>query len=180
MTPVEVQHNTQFRDQAVQVQPAHKHVACQVIKHYSHKVIQACVSKHYRSKQVQFRAPVKDAVSSPIKVIAHQSTATSPNKPSEGKSNKPSTPGQTASRRKLFFTEEKIYDSDASYTLSLESSSIGSSPSNPSSQTTVDSLQQKVIKDENLNLQSTLSKIKKNPRLYIGIPAELYIIVAII
>lgn len=174
-----VQHNTQFQDQAVQVQPMVEHVSCQVVKHYAHKIIQACVSKHYRSKQVQFSAAVKDAVSSPIQLIAHQSTATSPIKPSEGKSYKSSISGQSVTKRKLIYTEEK-YESDASYTLSQGGSSINSSPSKPSSQTTVDSLQEVIVKHENLNLQSTLFKIKQNPRLYIGIPVELYFIVPLI
>lgn len=160
-----VQHNTLFHDQAVQVQPTQEHVSCQVEQHHAHKVIQACVAKHYRSKRVQFSAAVKDAVSSPIQLVAHRSTATSPNKPSVS--------GQSSSRRKLIFTEEK-YDSDVSYTLSQGESSISSTPSKPSSQTTEDSSQEKNIKDQKLNLQSTLSKIKQHPRLYIGIPAELY------
>lgn len=166
-----VQHNIQFCDQAVQVQPLHEHVSCQVVQHRAHKLIQACVAKHYRSKQVQFNVAVKDTVSSPIQLFAHQSTSTSPNKPSMS--------GHSSTRRKLIFTEEK-YDSDVSYTLSQEGSTFDSSPSKPSSQTTEDSSQEKIIKDQKLNLQSTLSKIKKNPRMYIGIPAELYFIVDII
>lgn len=163
-----VQHNIQFCDQAVQVQPLHEHVSCQIVQHRAHKLIQACVAKHYRSKQVQFNVAVKDTVSSPIQLFAHQSTSTSPNKPSMS--------GHSSTRRKLIFTEEK-YDSDVSYTLSQEGSTFDSSPSKPSSQTTEDSSQEKIIKDQKLNLQSTLSKIKKNPRMYIGIPAELYFIV---
>ncbi|XP_026322184.1 uncharacterized protein LOC113231863 [Hyposmocoma kahamanoa] len=166
-----VQHNIQFCDQAVQVQPLHEHVSCQVVQHRAHKLIQACVAKHYRSKQVQFNVAVKDTVSSPIQLFAHQSTSTSPNKPSMS--------GHSSTRRKLIFAEEK-YDSDVSYTLSQEGSTFDSSPSKPSSQTTEDSSQEKIIKDQKLNLQSTLSKIKKNPRMYIGIPAELYFIVDII
>lgn len=174
-----IQHNTQFRDQAVQVQPIHEHVSCQTTQCCAHKVTQTSILKHYRSKHVQFSVAVKDAVSSPIKPIAHQSTATSPIKPSGGKSSKPSSFGQSFKRRKLFFTDEK-YDSDVSYTLSDRRSSIDSSLSERSSKTTVDSLQEKVTKDEKLNLKSTLTKINKNPRLYIGIPAELYFIVGLI
>ncbi|CAH1992413.1 unnamed protein product [Acanthoscelides obtectus] len=163
-----VQYNTQFWDPAEQVQRSHEHVSC-----YTHKVVQGCVSKHYRSTDAQYSLDIEDNVSLPIQPIAYQSIAASLNKPCEERDNKLTISGQS------LFTEEQC-DSDASYTLSQEGSDTDSSPSQPSSQTTVDSSQEKYIKDHKSNLQCTLSKIIKNPKLYIGIPAKLYFIVDLI
>ncbi|XP_030031027.1 uncharacterized protein LOC115447884 isoform X2 [Manduca sexta] len=77
--------------------------------------------------------------------------------------------------RKLVFTEENC-ESDISCTPSL----VGSTDDHESSPYKVPSLSEVVEeckKVQKLNLQSTLSKIQNNPKLYIGLPKELYFLI---
>ncbi|KAL4721003.1 hypothetical protein ACJJTC_016774 [Scirpophaga incertulas] len=157
-----------------------KHIATQVALSHQHKAIQVCRKVQVRNKQVQV-TPMRFFVSA----------TTSPMKIEDAI--KPSM-GQSSVSRKLCFVEN-TYDSDTSCTVympandgvhctpSLAGSTVGyeCSPSNISLIKTASdtSLQYEYKKLEKRNLQST-SKIRNKPKLYIGLPKNVYFLIDLI
>lgn len=152
-----------------------KSIQVQVLSQES-KLVQASISAHYRSKSTQIKFKTKDQSLSPIK--SSVSIATSPHMKGS-QIDKPSTSGVTRSaKRKLSVIFDEKSDSELSLTPSM--SSAWSSPSK--CKTTSDSSlpEEFKLEEQKLNYQNTLSKIKNNSRLYLGIPKELYFLVDII
>lgn len=147
--------------------------ATQVFPLQNHGTTQVC--QKYRSKQVQTSIKCNNRKTSPFKFTV--STAASPFKISVERTVQPPVSQSTVSRR-LFVIEEK-YDSNTSCTPSITGSTVEheysqytlSSPSKITSDTCSQEEYQK------LNLPNTIAKIKKKPKLYIGLPKELYFLI---
>ncbi|XP_063835196.1 uncharacterized protein LOC135084323 [Ostrinia nubilalis] len=167
--------NNEDKETQVQTLTTDKSIQVQVLSQES-KSIQANIVPHYRSKATQCTFKIRDQCLSPIKTSV--SIATSPHiKGSQ--INIPSTSGVTTSaKRKLSVIFEEKSDSEISLAPSLSSEW----PTPTKCKTTSDSslLEELKLEDQKLYYYNTLSKIKKNSRLYLGIPNGLYFLVHII
>lgn len=148
--------------------------AVQAVQAHEHKAIQVCRITHYRSRYVQTSIKKEDSMTSPFKTAV--CTATSPFKVSQGRMSKLCVSPLSATKRKLNFFEDK-YESDESYAPSIAGSTVTSRQSKTTSDA---SFQEEFEKVEKVHLLSTLSKIKSKPRLYIGLPKELYFLIDLI
>lgn len=156
---------------------ADKEVQVQIMPVMEYKAVQVNLSAHYRSKATQINLKVRHSTTSPIKLST--SVATSP-LIKMSTIDVPSTSGITRpAKRKLSTLFEDQSDSEISFTPSVSGST--SQDFSPIKVTTSDSsLPEEIQRDKKTNLENTILKIKKKPRLYIGIPKELYFLLNII
>lgn len=128
-----------------------------------HKSEQVLYKPHYKSKAVQVAPHCVNKLNSPIKILTREQ-ATSPIKHLEEKPNKRKVSGKP---RKLHFSPS----------LSQPSSSTSSPPNiSTSEEIPTSESDAYLIREENISelaLQSTMVKINRHPKMYLGISKEL-------
>lgn len=147
------------------------------------KSVQVLITHKYRSKATQCSIKIMDQAVSPFK-SSHKSVSTSPFQAKYSMtSSRPSGSSISKVSKKIFMEEERS-DSDVSlYTPSVTRTE--SSPSTHSLQVKSSSECSELVEEKQKqkatdSIQSTINKIMKNPRFYIGVPKNCYFLIDII